>query len=231
MSASGAQLTAEQLLGLNGSHLVDCGDNHRLTDATREAFQAMQRHAMEDGIDLQLVSSFRDFNRQLSIWNRKWQGALPLYDIDDKLLVSTELSDIEKMHAILTWSALPGASRHHWGTDFDVYDRQAVHDWGKPFNLIRSEYQADGPCYKLNCWLQQHAKDYDFAMPYAKYKGGVAPEPWHLSFKPAADQCIEQLSLPLLRANLEQVELEGKDTVLPHLDEIFKRYTLNGGKS
>ena len=28
--------------------------------------------------------------------------------------------------AILLWSALPGASRHHWGTDFDVFDRAAV---------------------------------------------------------------------------------------------------------
>ena len=86
VNASGAQLTIEQLLGTDDGHLVQCGDNHRLTAATWVAFQAMQRHALEDGIDLQLVSSFRDFNRQLSIWNRKWQGALPLYDIDDRLL-------------------------------------------------------------------------------------------------------------------------------------------------
>ena len=26
----------------------------------------------------------------------------------------------------MRWSAIPGSSRHHWGTDLDVYDAAAV---------------------------------------------------------------------------------------------------------
>ena len=30
------------------------------------------------------------------------------------------------MVGILEWSALPGASRHHWGSEFDVFDLAAL---------------------------------------------------------------------------------------------------------
>ena len=36
------------------------------------------------------------------------------------------LAPQERIEAILLWSALPGASRHHWGTDLDLIDRRAV---------------------------------------------------------------------------------------------------------
>ncbi len=32
------------------------------------------------------------------------------------------LSDLEKCKAMLRWSAVPGASRHHWGTEIDIFD-------------------------------------------------------------------------------------------------------------
>ncbi|MCZ8486094.1 D-alanyl-D-alanine carboxypeptidase family protein [Vibrio lentus] len=34
-------------------------------------------------------------------------------------------SEQQKLSAILRWSALPGASRHHWGCDFDVFAHQS----------------------------------------------------------------------------------------------------------
>jgi len=47
------------------------------------------------------------------------------------------------VRAILHWSALPGASRHHWGTEIDVIDRAALAD-GRKAQLIPAEYGADG---------------------------------------------------------------------------------------
>ncbi len=35
-------------------------------------------------------------------------------------------AEAERVAAILVWSALPGASRHHWGTDCDVIDAAAL---------------------------------------------------------------------------------------------------------
>jgi len=32
----------------------------------------------------------------------------------------------EKIASILRWSALPGTSRHHWGTDLDIIDAKAL---------------------------------------------------------------------------------------------------------
>ena len=43
-------------------------------------FLNLRRAALADGIDLAPISSFRDFDRQLAIWNAKWSGARPMYD-------------------------------------------------------------------------------------------------------------------------------------------------------
>lgn len=78
----------------------------------------------ENGFRLRLESAYRPFEKQLSIWNRKAAGELPLLDEFGKPMQRP--SDEEKlMYAILTWSALPGASRHHLGTDIDVVDANA----------------------------------------------------------------------------------------------------------
>ena len=39
------------------------------------ALLALRHAARRDGIDLQAVSGFRDFERQLAIWNGKFSGA------------------------------------------------------------------------------------------------------------------------------------------------------------
>ena len=52
------------------------------------------------------------------------------------------------MAAILVWSALPGASRHHWGTDLDVFDR-AVQPPGEPLELLARHYEPGGRFERL----------------------------------------------------------------------------------
>ena len=46
----------------------------------------------------------------------------PLLDARNQPLDALQLGETERLHAILHWSALPGTSRHHWGTDLDIYD-------------------------------------------------------------------------------------------------------------
>ena len=87
-----------------------------------EPFRSLKREARTAGFDLQILSGYRSFEQQLSIWNRKASGKLAVLDSDAVALDVEALSKRELVFAILRWSALPGASRHHWGTDLDVYD-------------------------------------------------------------------------------------------------------------
>jgi LAS superfamily LD-carboxypeptidase LdcB len=89
-------------------------------------FLNLRRAAQADGFDLTPQSSFRDFSRQLTIWNGKFSGERPMVDACGQPLdVQRRLSASARVEAILLWSALPGASRHHWGTDVDLIDARA----------------------------------------------------------------------------------------------------------
>jgi LAS superfamily LD-carboxypeptidase LdcB len=142
---------------------------------------------------------------------------------------TASLDDTQKMHAILLFSAIPGGSRHHWGTDFDVFDRSKVNSCGASFELVPQEYEGDGPCADLAKWIQDNAAKFDFERPYAEYVGGVAAEPWHLSYTPIATRIITSFSVELLRKQLIESDILGLDTVLLHLNTLFERYTLNKG--
>jgi LAS superfamily LD-carboxypeptidase LdcB len=222
-------ISPEQMLGINDKHVINVDDQHKLLPAVRQAYIDMQIAAREEGHDLQLVSSFRSFERQASIWNRKWRGELKLNSLDGQTLDTASLDDHSKIHAILLWSALPGGSRHHWGTDFDVYDRKRVEACNAPFELVTQEYEGQGPCAALSQWLQNNAEKYGFTLPYAEYRGGVAAEPWHLSYSPIAEQIIASFSVDILHAQLIESGILGLDTVLLQLNSLFQRYTLNKG--
>jgi len=52
--------------------------------------------------------------RQAEIWNAKAAGLRPVLDANEQPIDTGTLSERELVFAILRWSALPGASRHHW---------------------------------------------------------------------------------------------------------------------
>lgn len=221
-------INAENWLGLDDSHICSINGNQGLQQTAKDAFCKMQEAAQQAHIDLQIASSFRSFERQLHIWQLKWTGKRTLYDLHGKPLEFFNLTDEQRLHAILTWSALPGASRHHWGSDLDVYDKSAVDRVGHQLELVASEYQQGGPCFALSCWLEQNADRFGFYRPYEKYNGGVATEPWHISYRPLADEIINQLDLEKLRGLITVSEIGGKELILSQLDQLYSRYTLNG---
>ncbi|MDC8831493.1 M15 family metallopeptidase [Alteromonas gilva] len=216
-------------LGNDESALVNINQTHRLLPAVADAFSAMQQAALEMGQDIQIASSYRSFERQLSIWNRKWHGELPLYDHDGNTLDTAALSDTDKVYAILIWSALPGGSRHHWGTDLDVYDRASVQACGGRFDMVDSEYRQGGPCYALAQWMAQHLEAFGFYRPFLTDKGGVATELWHLSHASSAEPFEAVRSQQALHAHLRNAPIEGKATILRLLDELYPRFVLNEG--
>ena len=221
-------ITQAHTLGKDESLLVECQNGFRLLPEVCGAFKKMQWAAAQDNVDMQIVSSYRGFDRQLQIWQKKWSGIATLLDANENVLDATALSDKEKILAILTWSALPGASRHHWGTDLDVYDKSAVEQSQHDFQLVCSEYDR-GPCTQLNKWLNQNAIKFGFIRPYAKYNGGIAREPWHLSYQASADKISGLVDEKRLLANLMKSDILGLDCIITNMPDIYQRFVLNRG--
>jgi LAS superfamily LD-carboxypeptidase LdcB len=189
---------------------------------------ALQAKAVERGFEISVASAYRDFDRQLLIWNDKASGRRPVLDSHGQRLDLSVLTPWQQVQAILRWSALPGASRHHWGTDIDIYDRAAVADDYK-LQLSTDEVQEGGPFAAMHDWLDGHLSSsvpQVFFRPYENDRGGVAPERWHLSYAPVACQYQAELSVAGLMAVIEDKPLALKDTVLAHLDEIYQRFIL-----
>ncbi|MGI9247283.1 MAG: M15 family metallopeptidase [Steroidobacteraceae bacterium] len=215
-----------ELTGRSRTHIVDLEQPKcALHYGAVTSFLAMRDAAHAAGIDLQAASSYRDYERQRLIWNRKWRGERPLHARDGRLLDHASLSEAERVDAILCWSALPGGSRHHWGTDLDVIDAAALPD-GYQLQLLPAEYAGDGIFARLTEWLDGNMGRFGFFRPYGSDRGGAGIEPWHLSYAPLAREAIEALSLSVLRSVIVEADLLGKETVLERLPEIYTRFIL-----
>jgi LAS superfamily LD-carboxypeptidase LdcB len=212
-----------ELTGQARTHLAAVAEPECVLHAQAVApFLNLRRAARADGIDLKPLSSFRDFARQLAIWNGKFSGERPMYDALGEQLNGDAMTPWERIEAILLWSALPGASRHHWGTDVDLVDANAAA--GHQVKLTREEFAPGGPFAALDLWLATHAARFGFFRPFQGVRSGVQPEPWHFSFAPIAEKARRRLSPGILRAAIAAAPLLGKDVVLQHLDELHARY-------
>jgi LAS superfamily LD-carboxypeptidase LdcB len=189
------------------------------------ALQDLATSASQAGFDLQVASSYRSFDRQLHIWNTKATGARPVLDLNGQVMDLSSLSDKEKIFAIMRWSALPGASRHHWGTDFDVYDALPLEE-NYQLQLTLEETEGDGPFAFFHQWLNEKLMDKSsaFFRPYKAGLGGIAPEPWHLSYAPIANIYSAQLSKTLLQEQIQITDIALKDTLLENFDEIYQHF-------
>jgi LAS superfamily LD-carboxypeptidase LdcB len=217
----------ELLTGRTRSHLLEVADPHcALHKQVVAPFLAMRAAAAADGIDLLAFSSFRDFDRQLAIWNGKFRGERPLQDRTGRPLDPLALPPAQRVEAILWWSAMPGASRHHWGTDFDVLDRAAM-PGGYKLQVVPGEYLAGGVFQRLTTWLDMHMHAFGFFRPYATDRGGVQPEPWHLSYAPVAIRAQAAFTAQTLRAVLADCAIEGRDEALAAIDRYFASYVAN----
>ncbi len=216
-----------ELTGRAATHIVELTSTVKIAlhyEAVT-SFLAMREAAARQGIDLQSRSAFRGFDTQLLIWNSKWRGERVLYGRDGVALDHAQLSPADLLDAILAWSAIPGGSRHHWGSEVDVIDAAAV-PAGYQVQLVPAEYASDGVFARLAAWLDANLAHYGFFRPYWTDRGGVSPEPWHLSYAPVSMRAMESLSLAMLRQVLEQSDIEGKSQVLARLPEIYTRFLL-----
>jgi LAS superfamily LD-carboxypeptidase LdcB len=155
------------------------GKDINLRAEAHDAFVEMKKAAYSDGIDLKVVSSYRNFARQEAIFERKFDR----YTEDDGM---EPLAAIDK---IIEYSTIPGTSRHHWGTDVDIIDGYPKAEGDV---LIPSKFGAGGPYENFKKWMDENAKVFDFHLVYTDdpKRKGFKYEPWHYSFAP--------ISVPML---------------------------------
>lgn len=168
-----------ELMGKADIELYGKGINLRAE--AHDAFVAMKKAAFSDGIDLKIVSSYRNFSRQEAIFERKFIT----YTEEDGM------KPIDAIDKIIEYSTIPGTSRHHWGTDIDIVDgyRKVEGDV-----LVPSKFEAGGPYEDFKKWMDENSKMFDYHIVYTDdYKRkGFKYEPWHYSYAP--------ISIPMLTA-------------------------------
>lgn len=225
--ADSSPLTPLELTGRARTHIVElddprCAVHREVAGPLRE----LRAAAALEGFDLKPVSGFRDFDRQLAIWNGKCRGERELRDRNGQLLQAAALDEAARVAAILHWSALPGASRHHWGSEIDVIDAAA---WpaDTPVSLVPEAYAAGGPFAAFNLWLDRNAVAFGFFRPYASDRGGVQPEPWHLSFAPVSVPALAGFTLEMLREALQSAPIDLAPVLDGELPRIWRRYVTN----
>lgn len=219
-------MDSAMLTGRSDAHVIDCAEfGVRLHPSVREPLRRMQAAARAVGIDLAVASGFRDFDRQCTIWNGKFRGEREVLDATGAPVEMVGLDDAARIEAILQWSALPGASRHHWGTDLDVYDRAALPTGAVP-RLIPEEYAPAGPFARLADWLANEAAAFGFFRPYATARGGVRPEAWHISFAPHAIRCLGALTVSVLTEAIASAAIEGRHDILARLPSLHERFVM-----
>lgn len=218
-------MNALELTGRARTHVVELPDLrctvHRDIAASLHSLCTAAR--VEAGIELAPVSSFRDFARQRDIWNAKYRGERALFDRRGEPLDALALEPDARIDAILAWSALPGASRHHWGTDLDVIDRAALPAGYRP-RLIPQEYAPGGIFSRLDAWLAASMQRFGFFRPYTQDHDGVQPEPWHLSYAAIARSACAALTVEVMREALEGAGVEGEELLIGRLAQLRQRY-------
>ena len=141
-----------------------------------QAFQAMHHAAAKQGVRLEILSGFRSFWHQSSIWLAKWDGKRLVRGSD---LSQTHPHPQDRAAEILKYSAMPGTSRHHWGTEVDL-------------NAFSNRYfeVAGSEGAKVYAWLQQNARSFGFCRVYSEVgpnrPKGYLQEKWHWSYQPIA---------------------------------------------
>jgi len=155
-----------------------------------EAFKSMYAAAKKDGITLTIISSTRNFQQQKAIWEGKWSkttGQAP--------------EPLERARVILQYSAMPGASRHHWGTDIDINE------------LNNAGFNKGGKNEVVYAWLKKHAAEYGFCQPYtAGREHGYNEERWHWSYTPLSAGFTQEYLDNLTDKNLNG--FKGSETAL-----------------
>jgi len=170
---------------LTGHEPVELHSQIPLFNEAAVAFLNMKSQAEKEGISFQIFSGYRSYEDQKKIWEKKVEK-----------LRETILRPEKRVEKILEFSAIPGTSRHHYGTDVDIVGMAKAP--GEDPLLAENYVEPSGVYHKIFLWLLKYSFRYGFQIAYSKdpSRGGFQYEPWHFSYAP--------LSKPFLASYLKQ---------------------------
>lgn len=174
--------------------------------------------AVKDGINIAVYSGFRSFDHQLNIWNNKLSGKKVILDDKGLPIKHDAYSLHEKIELMLKWMSIPSMSRHHWGTDVDIYDSSVPME--ENFTLLPRDYDENQKFYKVYDWMKLNAYKYGFYMVPTAHTL-LNPEPWHWTYKSIADQFESQMTRAVVIECIENCKILGKDFLLDNIDRFF----------
>ncbi len=171
------EFTIDELMGKADIELY--GEGINLRKEAYEAFLAMQAAAKKEGIEIQVASSYRSFDRQAAIFEGKYE----------RYTETDGLEPLEAIDKIIEYSTIPGTSRHHWGTDVDLIDGSQPAEGDV---LVTEKFGPGGPYERFKKWMDENSEQYGFYLVYTDEprRRGFKYEPWHYSYAP--------LSVPML---------------------------------
>lgn len=133
------------------------GQDYRFDSRAYDDLMNMINAAADDGVKLTVVSSYRRYESQQRLYNKKVQ-----------YYKNKGYSDADAREVAATVVAVPGTSDHGLGLAVD-------------FNYLSPKYENT----KELTWLRNNAEEYGFVMRYPKNKEnvtGVIYEPWHYRY-------------------------------------------------
>lgn len=176
------------------------GEGINLRKEAYEAYEAMKKAAYQDGFDIKMVSSYRSFERQRAIWERKY---IQYTEVDG-------MAPIPAMEKIIEYSTIPGTSRHHWGTDIDIIDGYPKVSGDV---LLAEKFEGEGPFAPFKKWLDENSEKYNFHLVYTDsyFRRGFKYEPWHYSYAPLSKPMLEQFRQKNILKLLSNETFEGSE--------------------
>ena len=202
------EINTEILIGMDDSRIVS--DTILLEKETYSAFIQMKDAAEKDGIIIKLVSGFRDFYRQQMIWNNKYRKFTNEFSLDGPTAIKE----------IIRFSTIPGTSRHHWGTEIDIIDKNFENEKDL---LISKKYEEGGIFNSLKKWMDKNSKRFGFYTVYDddSNRPGFEYEPWHYTYKPVSNLYQREFLKLDLKSIISKTKVEGKEFIN---DEFIKKY-------
>lgn len=176
--------SAWNLVLINGSHplaedfsvpeLTALINGQSIDSRVFPELQAMMDAARAEGLDPLICSSFRTWDKQEQLYERKVQS----YQNQ-----GFGQSQAEEKAAV--WVAKPGTSEHQAGLAVDIVS--------KAYQVLDEQQEKTA----VQQWLMEHCAEYGFILRYPTDKSeltGVGYEPWHYRYvgKEAAEEIMEQ---------------------------------------
>ncbi|MFT4612022.1 MAG: LAS superfamily LD-carboxypeptidase LdcB [Glaciecola sp.] len=204
-----ATIPYKELIGKGNPELF--GEGYKLRKEAYHAFLVMSDEALKSDIKIKVASSYRSFDHQNRIWERKYKSN-----------INNGLNPKESINKIIEYSTIPGTSRHHWATDIDLIDGNVP----QPRHVLNPKHFNGTGCFsKFKDWMDVHANRFGFYLVYTNEtnRKGFKYEPWHYSYKPLSQGYLQAYQKLDLRDLITSEQLIGCN----HFSEEFITNYLN----